>query len=260
LKPLAGRTVLVTRAAGQADELVPALERLGARVLEAPLIAFEDPLDWGPADRSIQGLAAYDLVLFTSANAVRRFVERLRGRGLDPSAMEGARLVAIGPATAAAAREETHLAVEAVASDFRAEGLISLLSAGPSLAGWSVLLPRAEVAREMLPESLRSLGARVDVVPVYRTVARKLPEAIRTLLHEGGIDVIALTSASMAASLVEDVGADVLATVVVAALGPVTAQAVRALGVEPRVVAPRATTRDLAAAIAAHFGQEPLRI
>ncbi|MGH9869453.1 MAG: uroporphyrinogen-III synthase [Candidatus Polarisedimenticolia bacterium] len=254
--PLAGRTVLVTRAAGQPDELGPALRALGARVLEAPLISFQEPRDWGPADRAIANLAAYRMVLFTSANAVRRFVERLRRNGVDPEVMTGARVVAIGPATAAAAREATGVPVDAVASDFRAEGLLSLLSTGPSLAGWSILLPRAEVAREVLPESLRSLGANVEVVTVYRTEPCALPEDVRTMLRRGEFDAIALTSASMAAGLAAEVGAQAPGGVVVAALGPVTAKAARDAGIEPAVVAPRATVKDLAAAIAAHFDQD----
>ena len=257
MTPLAGRTVLVTRAEGEGGGLTRALEALGATVVEAPLIAFEPPPDWSPVDRAVQRPGDYDAVLLTSATTVRCLARRMQETGIAPASWGAARLVAIGPATAAAARAAFGdraafgARVDEVAGEFRAEGLVEMLRAEGTLQGRRLLLPRAEVAREILPEALRELGAQVDVVVVYRTVRLPLPETVRARLLSGGIDAVTFASASAVESFAADRGgAPMPADVVVAALGPVTADAARARGLEPDVVPRRATAADLAEALA----------
>lgn len=251
MTPLAGRTILVTRAEGQGGDLTRSLEALGATVVEAPLIAFEPPADWSPVDRALRRPGDYHAVLLTSATTARSLARRMEDTGIEPASWAAARLVAIGPATAAAARSIFGARVDEVSGDFRAEGLVEMLRAEGTLRGRRLLLPRAEVARELLPESLRSLGAQVDVVVVYRTVRLSLPAGVRARLQSGAIDAVTFASASAVESFVADSGGAAMPrSVVVAALGPVTADAARANGLEPRVVPPRATAADLAEALA----------
>jgi len=161
VKPLAGRTILVTRSREQAGDLAEALEARGGRVVEAPVIAFADPRDWSPVDAAIGRLESYDLILFTSANAVDRFAVRAAGRESpsgDADTATWPRTVAIGGATARALARRG-LRVDEVASEARAEGVLALL-AGRELRGARILLPRAEVARETLPEELRARRRR----------------------------------------------------------------------------------------------------
>src|SRR5262249_36475119 len=143
-------------------------------------------------------LADYGMVLFTSANAVERFVARLRHRRVDPQRLGTTRVMAIGPATAAAVTRHAGVAPEVVQDDHRAEGVIDHLTQGAIPIGWRVLLPRAEEAREILPGALRSRGARVDVVTVYRTVAQPLPDEVLEMLRAGAIDLVTFASASAA--------------------------------------------------------------
>lgn len=254
---LAGRTIVVTRETGQAAGLSDALRSRGARVIESPVIGFEDPPDWRPADAAIASLAAYQRLLFTSANAVDRFARRLAARGLSGDAlkerMRGVFVTAIGPATAAAARSVIDLPVDEVPSDYRAEGMVRHLEEQGPLAGSRVLLPRAEVAREVLPEALRARGAVVDVVPVYRAVPRPVTEEVKRLLAGGAVDVVTFTSAGTVQHFLAGLAAGLPERVVVAVIGPVTAAAARALGIEPAIVAPRSTMQDLAEAIASYY-------
>jgi uroporphyrinogen III methyltransferase/synthase len=254
---LTGRTVLVTREAAQAAGLAEELRARGARVIESAVIAFEDPADWGPADAAIASLAIYQHILFTSANAADRFARRLRSRaapGAQPALPVDARVTAIGPATAAAARAAFGVPVDEVSADFRAEGLVRHMESRGDLAGTRVLLPRAEVAREVLPEALRAGGARVDVVPVYRTVPCRLAPEVARMLAAGAVDVVTFTSASTVRHFLAAVGGSFPPGAVAAVIGPVTADAARAAGVEPAIEASQATMASLAEAIAAHFG------
>ncbi len=255
---LEGAVCLVTRAAGQAGPLAGALAARGARVVEAPVIGFEDPVTWAPVDAAITSIAVYDRLVFTSANAVDRFFDRLRARGGTPDAMAG-RVVAIGPATARALAARGCARVE-VARDARAEGLVDLLVDRPGrpLHGARILIPRAEKGRDHLPDALRSAGARVDVVTVYRTVPIPLdPSAVR-MLDDGKVDVITFTSGSTVTSFLDGVRAARLAApavlrgVVIGVIGPVTARACRDAGVVVDVIAQRADVESLVEALALH--------
>jgi len=236
-RPLEGVRVLVTRAGPQAEPLSMLLVEAGAVVVRLPTIEIRDPEDWGPADAAIDGLGAYDLFIFTSAQAVERFLTRLARRGRGPEALVAGPVVAIGPATAKSL-EGHGVAVAAVPEEFRAEGALAeaerLLSTRGSARAPRVLIPRALEGREVLPEGLRALGALVDVVPVYRTV---LPEGgaerARALLREG-VDLITFTSSSTVRNFVQQVGteslSELLGEAAIGCIGPITAETARAAG------------------------------
>src|SRR5438093_5268322 len=158
---LTGKTVLITRAASQSAELRSSAEELRARVIECPTIQIVPPKTWKPVDEAIRRLQSYHWLLFTSGNAVEQFMDRMAGRrAVIPIAV-------VGSATAAKLNQ-WHLKAAIVPKEFRAEGLLAEFP--ENLVGTRILFPRAEVARELLPEELRRRGATVDIVTVYRTV------------------------------------------------------------------------------------------
>jgi uroporphyrinogen III methyltransferase/synthase len=200
--------------------------------VELPTIEIVEPPDWEPADAALERLGSYAMAIFTSVNGVERFLERLVQRGGDLGPLRAMRLVAIGPATAAALTARG-LEVAIVPKAYRAEGVLEAIDAAADVRDSRVLLPRAMEAREVLPEGLRAMGARVDVVPVYRT---RLPDVDRgtaeRLLH--GIDMITFTSSSTVRNFVRLVGEDravgILAGAAVGCIGPITGETARDSG------------------------------
>ncbi|HET6372299.1 MAG TPA: uroporphyrinogen-III synthase, partial [Candidatus Polarisedimenticolia bacterium] len=225
------------------------LARRGARVVEAPVIAFQDPSSWQHVDDAIARLDTYDWVIFTSANAVERFTQRLRALSGSVAALGRRGVFAIGPATTEALRSHGVPGVM-ISSVSRAEGLLERLKAAGSPSGRRVLLPRAESARELLPDELRRHGAVVDVVTVYRTVFIPVAREVLEMIDRGEIDIVAFTSGSTVAGLVSAVGdAGKLRGMILAALGPITAEAIVERGLSPGVVAAGAGVEQLAEAI-----------
>jgi len=240
--PLSGRRIAVTRARGQAEAMSARLRELGADVIEMPAIEIRPPSDPAPLDRAIAELAAYDWLIFTSANGVERFVERLDRSSSDLRDLR-ARICAIGPATRAAI-EALHLKVDLTGKEYVAEGLLEAFAAH-DLTGKRVLLPRAAVARDLVPVELARRGARVDVVEAYRTVAPAgFPDlkAVRP-------DWITFTSSSTVQNVVALAGADALRGIQVASIGPVTSATARRLGVEVAAEAAVFTTEGVVEAI-----------
>lgn len=255
-RPLFGLRVLVTRSEDQAGALMEALRGAGAEPVALPLLRIVPCEDTRDLDRALGDLAAYDVLLFTSANAVRLFVARAAARG-TVLAREGIRIACVGPATAEAATA-AGLAVHVVPFErFDAEGLLEALDAWLPPAGRSFLLPRSASARDVLPEGLRARGARVDVVDLYRPAPAPVDtDWLRAELAAGRLDVITFTSPSTVRHFCEqlDAAARAAATrAVIAAIGPVTAGALREAGLAPQVVAPRAGGATLVEALAAHF-------
>lgn len=255
---LTGKRVLVTRAEGQADELVRELAALGAEAVSVPLLAFADPPSWEPVDRAIADLASYRAVVFTSTNAVARFWSRLQERvgSCDvPALPDELRVLAVGPRTAAALAERG-AAIAAIPDEYRGESLAEeLMRVASPVAGARVLLPRALAGSDDLPERVRAAGGIVDVVAVYRTI---LPEGAAARFRAEVArrpDAITLASGSALEHLVEALGGietarTKLAGIRLAAIGPVTAARVRELGLPEPVVAARARAFDLADALA----------
>ena len=229
--PLSGRRIVVTRAREQAGTLGEKLRALGADVLEFPTIEIRPAADYGPLDCAIANLAAYDWLIFTSANGVRFFLERLDRSSVDLRALK-AKICAIGPATRAAV-EALHLKVDLMGAEYVAEGLLAAF-APYDLAGQRILLPRAAVARDLVPAELARRGAAVDVVEAYRTVVPESARARAAEIFGAGRkpDWITFTSSSTVENFVEAAGAGALAGVEVASIGPITSATVRKHGIE----------------------------
>jgi uroporphyrinogen III methyltransferase / synthase len=249
--PLFGHRIVVTRAREQADELAAKLRVLGADVVELPMIEIVPASDYAPLDRAIAELPRYDWLVFTSVNGVRFFLERLDRSPRDLRAVR-ARICAIGDATKQAL-EALHLKVDLMGEEYVAESLVEALS-GFDLAGKQVLLPRAAVARDLLPRALRERGACVDVVEAYRTI---VPESAAR--HAAQIfgsphkpDWITFTSSSTVQNFVQAAGATALEGVRVASIGPVTTATAKKLGVIVTIEATPYTTDGLVAGIEEH--------
>jgi uroporphyrinogen III methyltransferase/synthase len=246
--PLFGRSIAITRAPGQAADLARKLRALGANAVELPAIAICPASDYGPLDLAIERIDTYDWVIFTSANGVRFFLQRLDASARDLRDIK-ARLCAIGPATRDAI-ETLHLKVDVIPDEYVAESLVARLSAF-DLKGKRVLLPRAAVARDVIPLELSRRGAHVDVVEAYRTVA---PEnlgvlAAHLLCGSHKPDWITFTSSSTVKNFVAAVGRELLDGVRIASIGPVTSATARAQGLEIAAEAEEYTSDGLVRAI-----------
>ena len=246
--PLRGQSVAVTRASSQAASLCRRLRRLGAQVHPVPAIEFEEPTDWGPADRAIRDLRSYDWLILTSVNGVDRFLARLDASPRDLRDLPR-RICAIGPATGDRIRS-LHLHADLLPDEYVAESLVEAFR-NIDLEGARVLLPRAQEAREMLPVQLRAMGASVDVVPVYRTV---LPAGSRDLAEmiwnsESAPDWVTLTSSSTVRNLARIVPLDRLRQSRIVSIGPVTSGTARELGLHVAVEASPYTTDGLVRAL-----------
>ena len=259
--PLFGRRVVVTRARAQAGELSAMLERLGAEVHEFPTIEIRPPEDYGPLDAAIRELDSFTWIVFTSVNGVEAFVERLRHHGLDLRAVpRHAKVAAIGPATAQKL-DEAGLRVDVIPEEFRAEALIRALDV---LAGERVLIPRAKVAREILPDKLREAGAEVVVPPAYESIptSEGREELVRRL-ESGEIDCVTFTASSTVENFVGAFGAEeaarLLAGTRVASIGPITADTARKHGLRVDVEAEKYTIPGLVEAVIDLLAADPAR-
>jgi len=242
--PLFGQRIMLTRAEEQAGESAEQLRRLGADVVAVPTIEIGEPSSWVPIDSAIAKLETYDWLIFTSQNGVERFFARLDASARDLRAVNG-RIAAIGPATAEVLAS-AHLKTDCLPEEFVAESLLESL--GRDLTGRRILLARAEVAREVLPEELRRRGASVDVAPVYRTVVPD-SSALREALASRRPDWITFTSSSTVRYFAAMAGEDALRNVRIASIGPITSATIREYGVEPTVEADPHTMDGLIAAI-----------
>lgn len=291
--PLAGRRVVVTRPAAQAQDLVRRLRSLGAEPVLEPAIEIQPVEESGALDRALQRLGAYDWVVFTSANGVRHAWQRLEALGLDETLEDGERgrrsglprVAVIGPGTAAAL-ERRGVRPDYVPREYVAEALAAGLPAGP---GAAVLLLRADIARPALRELLRARGMRVEEVAAYRTVARSAGRSAREAAdercgatrsrpagesgageagvgseglrpgaavgHAERIDAVTFTSASTVRGYLRAAGAAPAGAAVVC-IGPITAHAARALGLRVDAVAECYTAEGLVEALVRHFREK----
>jgi uroporphyrinogen III methyltransferase/synthase len=237
-RPLFGRRVLVTRPRDQAVELVDRLTMLGAEAIETPLIRIEPPDDRGPLRAAAAAADTFDWIVFSSANAAHAFMVALGESGRDARALRGPRLIAVGTATAEKLRQYG-IRVDVVPGEFRAEAVVAAITASGPVAGIRVLVPRADIGREVLVDKLRQAGATVTDVVAYRTVLDDTPREhdpdVYRLLLDGNIDVVTFASPSAVRSFVKIYGAepaaDLLKNTVVAVIGPVTAEATRQAGI-----------------------------
>lgn len=255
-KPLFGKRVLVTRSRDQASKLSKQLLDLGAEVLECPTIEIVPPQDWQPLDEKIQQLGDYDWVVFTSVNGVEYFIQRLFDQDLDVRSLVGAKLAAIGSATADRLRNYG-LRVDFVPENYIAESLIEGLTERADLTGQKILLPRAQEAREILVTGLQDAGAEVDEVAAYQTVLGEGMVDLVELLNEDQVQVATFTSSSTARNLAEMLEpttfGEMLKNVTVACIGPITAETVDELGGRVDLIAKEHTITGLVEALQNHF-------
>ncbi len=254
-KPLFGQRILVTRehSGGFAE-----LEELGAEVLQFSTIELVPPESWADLDRAIDQIESYDWLIFTSANGVKFFFARLFEKGVDIRRLAGIKICAIGTKTAAAVNT-FGIMVDLVPDEFNAEGLIEAFVKQEArskehgarkekegvLSGMSILLPRAEKAREVFPEQVRALGGSIDVPATYRAVK---PEhhgkRLKRFLKEGRVTIATFTSAATLTNFREIMGDDaddLLKNVAIAVIGPVTAKAAETAGLQVHIMPKEAT-------------------
>ncbi len=219
---LSGMRIVVTRATHQAEELANPLRELGAEVILAPVIGITAPADAAPLREAAAQCDEYDWIIFTSANAVTAFAAELP----QPRSSCGARVAAIGTATREAAEKNGFL-VAVVPAEYVAESLVEALGK-EDLSGKRILIPSAAVTRDVAPQALVKLGARVQVVEAYRNVipsgaAEKMAEVFR----EPYPNWVTFASSSAAENTWKLAGEDALRRVKIATIGPITSATVR---------------------------------
>jgi uroporphyrinogen III methyltransferase/synthase len=257
-RPLFGKRVLMTRAKEQAGELAARLADYGAEPVEGPTIKIVPPLDWTPVDQAISKIGTYDWIVFTSVNGVNRFMTRIYTNGLDARCLAGRRLCCIGPRTAQEL-EKFGVRADVVPAEYQAEGVLAELNR-QDLGKTRILIPRAEVARELLPKELRAAGAHVDVVAVYRTLtAEQDTGGWRQELMNQRIHVVTFTSPSTVHNFVTMVGGieavrPFLQSVTIACIGPITAKAVEEYALRVSIMPSENTIPALVNAIARYYG------
>lgn len=260
-RPLFGRSVVVTRAREQASGLAEQLEALGAEVIQFPTIEIQPLADHTAVDAAIGELRSFAWLIFTSVNGVEAFWKRLAALGLDSRALGGAKVAAIGPATAEA------LAGRGIRADFiperfvaesAAAGLLEACrQAGEQVEGMRVLIPRAREARDVLPQTLRAAGAEVCVLPVYETVpaAARLDDVLRAL-EEGRLACITFGSSSTVDNFLARIPAETLQRhpeVKLACIGPITARTLQSYGLPCHIQPQDYTIPALVEAVAGEF-------
>ncbi|MEW6218251.1 MAG: uroporphyrinogen-III C-methyltransferase [Thermodesulfobacteriota bacterium] len=257
-RPLFGKRIAVTRSRAQASELVRQLEELGASCFACPTIEMRPPASWQELDTELDQVSSYDWLVFTSANGVELFMSRLLERGQDVRSLAGPRIAAVGEKTGQALAQRG-LRPDLIPEVFQGEGLVASF-VGQGIAGQRFLIPRAQEAREVLPEALVAAGAQVRLVPVYRNVRPQgQEEELRRRLAGKQIDLVTFTSSSTVRNflaMLQPAGPDELAQLMagvqVASIGPVTSATARQAGLPVHIEPPQATIEALVACIVRH--------
>lgn len=257
-KPLFGRTVVVTRAREQASDSAALLAAKGARVIQFPTIKIVPMPDYAELDDAVSHLSRYGWVVFTSVNGVRFFRERLAALGLDARALGSVKVAAIGPATARAV-EAMGIRPDLVPASYVAEGVAkAMLDLG--MKGQKVLLPRAREARDVLPRALREAGAEVDVIAAYENVpSDDNREQVMEALQAGKLDCVTFGSSSTVRNFLASIPLEELKKfpgVRFAAIGPVTAETMRSLGLTPDIQPEEFTIPAMVDAVCAAFAHK----
>ena len=248
-KPLFGKTIMVTREKEASSEFSELLASCGAKTLEFPTIAIKPVRNTREQKLSVQNLADYDFLIFTSVNGVSNYFDVLASHGKDSRELKGKKIIAIGEKTS----EELlkyNLKPDYMPPVYTAEGIISLAEK-LNLDGKKILIPRALAARELLPDTLRAMGAEVEVLCVYETLvpdyAKQELDLIKTKFSGGEIDLVTFTSSSTVTNFFSLLGEDPesFSKTGFACIGPVTAATLLGYGFTPVVTADIHTTRGL---------------
>lgn len=260
-RPLFGQGVLVTRPRAQAPALSNLLAVQGAEPVECPTLEIHPPDSWSPVDEAIAAISTYDWVIFTSVNGVQSFMKRLWFHHKDVRRLAGIRVCCIGPRT----REEAArwgIASDLVPQDFQAEGILQALG-GLGVAGQRILIPRAKVAREILPDQLEAMGATVHVVHAYQALPPSVDIGLlRDRLRNREIQYVTFTSSSTVRNFCQlfenrQELQELTRHLIVAVIGPITAKTVQEEGLSVDVVALENTVPALVDAMIIHAQQAP---
>ena len=254
--PLKGKKILITRAREQSAGFAEGLRRLGAEVVPFPTIELVPPLRWDNLDHVIDRLESYDWIIFTSANGVHFFRQRLNERGMKFRLPASLSVCAIGPATAKQLKENG-IPVDYVPKEYIAEAVLDGFKK-MGVQGKRILLARAKIARDVLPKGLRKMGAELDVVEVYRTLKpRGGSKKLMRLLEEDQMDVVTFTSSSTVNHFVELLKKENLKKClkgpVIACIGPVAARTAESWGMKVEIQPKEYTIPALTQAIAKYF-------
>lgn len=258
-KPLFGKRILVTRTREQSRGMAQKVLELGGQPILFPTISIQPPEDWEAVDKAIESIGSYDWIIFTSVNGVERFFQRYFELRDDIRDLAGPRIGAIGPVTAAKVRQRG-LKVDLLAKEFKAEGVLTQLE-DHEVRAKSFLIPRAEKAREILPEGIAGMGGNVDVVSVYRTARPdgSHVEKILKKLRNKEIDAVTFTSSSTVTNFLEMLGdtkvAEMMQGVTVASIGPITSRTIKDNGLSVHVEASEYTIDGLVRALTNYYGR-----
>jgi len=259
---LRNKSILVACSAKKISMLSVGLKELGATITPLPVIEIRDIDDKGPLDYALSSIDRYSWIIFTSAHGAFYFSQRFHERKISRNALKKSKICAIGPATESILKE-LGFNVDLVPARFVAEGVVEALGKYygglKGLAGSRILLPRAKIARDVLPDTLKAAGAYVDIVPCYQTVKAELnEETIRRLTAEIP-DMIVFTSASTVKNMVEilghTAGKNMLQKSTVAAIGPITADTVASYGKQAEIIPRESTIASLIQSIKEHYGR-----
>jgi uroporphyrinogen III methyltransferase/synthase len=259
-KPLFGKGIVITRPQRQADDLARLLISEGAYPIYFPTIKIVPPANWHGLDEAIDILTTYNWLIFTSANGVQFFFERLWEKNKDIRDLKGIKICCIGPATARQI-EDKGIKVDLIPEQFIAEGILQSFAA-MDLKGRRILIPRAAKARDVLPEGLKKLGASVDVVAAYQTVnSGNKKEDLAVLISDNKVDVITFTSSSTVTNFVEIMGHDFTLPeqVDVACIGPVTAATAKKAGFKIDISQEEYTMEGLVQSLVEHVKNKSSR-
>ncbi len=265
--PLAGLSVVITQAEQQSAEFAQLLRNRGALPLFYPCIDFAPPRNLAALDDATRRAAAgeFDWLVVTSVNTVESLVERLAAIGLAPQALAGLRGVAISPETAQAASEKLGLTVENLPDEYPDEYIAPALARSMAVQpGERIFLPQSALAKPDLAQALTDAGAAVTAVDAYRTVLAEGGDDVPTLLWQGQVDAITFASGSTLRAFrkrLDLMGGNLgmLQDVVVACIGPATAEVAQQYGLRVRVMPEIETVEGLVEALAAYFGADKRR-
>jgi uroporphyrinogen III methyltransferase/synthase len=260
-RPLFAKRIVVTRAREQASGFLAGLAELGAECIEFPTIEVVPPESWDSLDRAIEAIESYHWLLFTSVNGVRYFLRRLKALEKDVRDLKGLKIGAIGPKTAEV-WQRFGIRPDLMPGEYRAEAVVADFQKW-GVKGARILLPRAESAREILPEELQKMGAHVDVVSAYRTVKPDHDTVqVREMFEKGAIDMVTFTSSSTVNNFVQMFEAhgqklkNWMSSMAVACIGPITAKTAQENGFTVSLVPADYTVESLTDSIVQYFSSQ----
>jgi uroporphyrinogen III methyltransferase/synthase len=258
-RPLFGRTVLVTRAADQASDFTILLQEMGARVMECPTIRIAAPESFAELDSDIGRLGEFDWIVFSSANAVNAFFDRLHLKGKDSRAIAGCKVACVGPKTAEMVAVHG-IKADMIPADYKGEGLVAAFSE-EKITGKRVLFPKGDRARDVIPGGLQKQGNTVAAPVAYRNLpVDEVPSHVMTALEEGEIDCVTFTASSTVTNLADLLGENrflkLMEGIAVAAIGPITSRTCREFGLEVKIEPAEYTLAAMVEEIVQYFGKK----